>query len=235
MFRQQMAPQDILRWVNPREAHLADAAAGVIVRFRLGGATFPPQVYYKIFTHRPVTDICAFCPRDYTRRSPPGGQQKEPDSAPVDREGWYVRQENNGWRPIMQVEEAPGASQPHVAHSRKLGGAGGSYHHLSAARRVERRRQRVARQRLWRTKMYLGEGVSVDRADALPTTTDPDDALLAWCAGLDFMDYLQHWSQVACTEPSDGPQEERAAVWSHCQADLDDLYWGACMAPQMAP
>jgi hypothetical protein len=35
------------------------------VRFRLGGATFPPLIFYKIYTHRPVTDMCAFSPRDY--------------------------------------------------------------------------------------------------------------------------------------------------------------------------
>jgi hypothetical protein len=31
-----------------------------------GGCTFPPVIYYKIFTHRPVTDMCAFSPKDYT-------------------------------------------------------------------------------------------------------------------------------------------------------------------------
>jgi hypothetical protein len=34
--------------VNPREAQLADAAAGIHVRFRLGGTTFPPLVFYKV-------------------------------------------------------------------------------------------------------------------------------------------------------------------------------------------
>lgn len=40
-------------------------ASGIHVRFRLGGTLFPPLVFYKIYTHRPVTDICSFCPRDY--------------------------------------------------------------------------------------------------------------------------------------------------------------------------
>lgn len=47
-------PRAMLRAINPREAALLDAAAGAHVRFRLGGVNFPPQVYYKIFTHRPV-------------------------------------------------------------------------------------------------------------------------------------------------------------------------------------
>ena len=27
---------------------------------------FPPNIYYKIFTRRPVIDLCASSPRDYT-------------------------------------------------------------------------------------------------------------------------------------------------------------------------
>ena len=36
------------------------------VRFRLGGSCFPPLLFYKIFTHRPVADIGTFCPRNYS-------------------------------------------------------------------------------------------------------------------------------------------------------------------------
>jgi hypothetical protein len=39
--------------------------AGVHIRFRLGGSCFPPILFYKIYTHRPVADIGSFCPRDY--------------------------------------------------------------------------------------------------------------------------------------------------------------------------
>ncbi len=42
----------MMRAINPREAELMDPAAGTHVRFRLGGAFFPPLVFYKIFTHR---------------------------------------------------------------------------------------------------------------------------------------------------------------------------------------
>ncbi|CAN0319629.1 unnamed protein product, partial [Phaeothamnion confervicola] len=35
------------------------------VRFRLAGSTFPPQICYKLYTHRPVSDIGAFAPRNY--------------------------------------------------------------------------------------------------------------------------------------------------------------------------
>lgn len=36
------------------------------MRFRLGGSCFPPLLFYKIFTHRPVADIGTFCPRNYS-------------------------------------------------------------------------------------------------------------------------------------------------------------------------
>ena len=39
--------------------------AGTNVRFRLGGHRFPPEVYFKIFTHRPLCDVNSFAPRDY--------------------------------------------------------------------------------------------------------------------------------------------------------------------------
>jgi hypothetical protein len=48
-------PRQMLRCINAREAALVDPAAGLHVRFMLGGSSFPPLVFYKIFTHRPVT------------------------------------------------------------------------------------------------------------------------------------------------------------------------------------
>jgi len=54
-FRERGDPRELLKSINPREAQLADAASGIHVRFRLGGTVFPPLVFYKIYTHRPVT------------------------------------------------------------------------------------------------------------------------------------------------------------------------------------
>jgi hypothetical protein len=56
--REQGDPKALLKCINPAEAALVDAAAGVHVRFRLGGTTFPPLVFYKVYTHRPVTGGC---------------------------------------------------------------------------------------------------------------------------------------------------------------------------------
>ncbi len=50
--RERGDPREMMRAINPREAELMDPAAGIHVRFRLGGAFFPPLVFYKVFTHR---------------------------------------------------------------------------------------------------------------------------------------------------------------------------------------
>ena len=56
-----------MRTINPTEARYVDAAAGVRIRFRLAGERFPPTIYYKIYTNRPIQDLGANAPRDYTR------------------------------------------------------------------------------------------------------------------------------------------------------------------------
>lgn len=64
--------------------------------------TFPPNIYYKIFTHRPIADVCASSPKDYTQlglKKPVARQTN--NGSPlmlVDRSGWYQRMENNSWR-----------------------------------------------------------------------------------------------------------------------------------------
>jgi hypothetical protein len=75
-FRNAGDPALMLRSINPREASLFDQAAGIVLRFRLGGESFPPLIYYKIFTRSPLCDVNAFAPRDYVR-------SKQPDAAAV--------------------------------------------------------------------------------------------------------------------------------------------------------
>lgn len=85
--------------------------------------TFPPNIYYKIFIQRPIQDICANAPRDYTamgQRRPAArhvhnkGQHELRPGQPAclsvhflhivqncyfsDKSSWYQRWENNGWR-----------------------------------------------------------------------------------------------------------------------------------------
>mmetsp|Transcript_32216 Transcript_32216/g.37854 ORF Transcript_32216/g.37854 Transcript_32216/m.37854 type:complete len:719 (+) Transcript_32216:56-2212(+) len=58
-------PASLLRTINPREASLFDKATGIHIRFRLGGKTFPPTLYYKVFLLNPLCDVGSFAPRNY--------------------------------------------------------------------------------------------------------------------------------------------------------------------------
>mmetsp|Transcript_19252 Transcript_19252/g.18592 ORF Transcript_19252/g.18592 Transcript_19252/m.18592 type:complete len:749 (-) Transcript_19252:369-2615(-) len=70
-FKLQGAPADLLRSIVPNESGYIDKAAGIHVRFRLGGSVFPPSIYFKIYTHRPVCDVNAFAPRMYSKEEKP--------------------------------------------------------------------------------------------------------------------------------------------------------------------
>ena len=62
---------------------------------------FPPEIYYKIFTHRHIEDLCANSPRDYTKLPAKHTSHIKNDNLQEeDCSGWYRRIENNGWRPV---------------------------------------------------------------------------------------------------------------------------------------
>ena len=109
------SPMELLKSINPHEAGLLDAASRCHIRFRLGGAKFPPLIYYKIFIHGGIVDINAFAPRNYmalkkqVKKSAICVKFDKPENE-KDRIGWYMRHENNGWRPIsdkMLVQNDP--------------------------------------------------------------------------------------------------------------------------------
>lgn len=138
--------------------------SGLHLRFRLGGERFPPRLLYKIFTHRPVTDICSFCPRNYntqkllqsqvghaTTQAPifstthigwnlPGGA-----SAPT---GWYNREENNQWRPIDGKVFESGFFFSERKPYKPV------FHFCSRERARQRELHRKQLQRHWRLAMY---------------------------------------------------------------------------------
>ena len=101
-----------MRSINPKEAGLIDCASKLHVRFRLGGDKFPPLIYYKIFTHAPVCDVGAYAPRNYAKIKRALKKESidikkvnqmeiEDDlESQINKAGWYVRHENNGWRPV---------------------------------------------------------------------------------------------------------------------------------------
>ena len=183
-FREQGDAKELLRCINPREAKLIDAATAIHVRFRLGGSLFPPAIYYKVFTHGPVTDVGAFAPRDYTAHNQPppivlhnhhrpGDGRAELAAAALQHDGWYRRIENNGWRPV--AGEALGDLDITARTSKPV-----VWHHDRLVRKEAALRKRKERKREWMRTMYaLGKSGDADNGDAaapaMPYQFDDED------------------------------------------------------------
>jgi len=237
-FREKGHPAELLRCINIRESQLCDAAAGIHVRFRLGGSTFPPLIFYKIFTHRPVTDICSFCPRDYAREIPKADdalgvhnhaapaagtsyedfvlddslrQYRKPDGSVGWRHkrGWYRRTENNGWRPVVE-RALVNAEEVSQDTDRPVRG----FSHLPQVRRQELIRRRKQKKRDWMAKLYqLGrreEEPAVGGAAACGAGAEDEEELLQWIESLDFDHYLDSWTRMATSNSTTAyiPQKE---------------------------
>jgi hypothetical protein len=156
------------------------------LRFRLGGDCFPPRLLYKIFTHRPVADICSFCPRNYnaqqTSRSEGGqvatkapvfsttriGWGERGDSASA---GWYSREENNQWRQIDGKVFESGLTLSERKPCKPV------FHFCSKERVRQRELHRKQLQRKWRLAIYRCAPAS---AKKLPTGKHGALAAL-WC------------------------------------------------------
>lgn len=64
--------------------------------------TYPPNIYFKIYTRAPIVDMCASSPKDYTQLKKPAPGQIHNGRLMIndrdDHSRWYQRVENNGWR-----------------------------------------------------------------------------------------------------------------------------------------
>lgn len=152
-FKQKGSPYDLLKSINPSEAGLLDAASKCHVRFRLGGTKFPPLIFYKIFVHGGVVDVNAFAPRDYMQMKKETGKQAinvHFDKPEQDQHnGWYMRFENNGWRPIndkvlAQVDQA----------DMQAGSKPKPYHFSRQVRSQEVAAKKRAKKIKWLRKLY---------------------------------------------------------------------------------
>uniref|UniRef100_M3ZVR0 Uncharacterized protein n=1 Tax=Xiphophorus maculatus TaxID=8083 RepID=M3ZVR0_XIPMA len=215
----QQDPRSLLRTVNPREAELLDPAAGVFIQFRLGGVNFPPQIYYKIFTYRPIVDIGASSPKDYNQlqRMRYLTEEKDPTLQTTDRTGWYQRVENNNWRLFYcfvtkKIDFRPSKTQ-----------------RIQDVRKWKKRRKIE-----WLKRMYK-EGQEEEQAlqETLEEQSDQSDLLtiekktakdimqsiedkgedeildweldelLAWTSSLNFEEYMEEWKNQACSHTSE--------------------------------
>jgi len=197
-FQRGCTPVELLRVVNPREVGLADAAADLSVMLRLGGAAFPPGVYYKVTTGAAVCDVGAFAPRSYaTERSRPRTEARSapsrsaaagassasvrvgssswaargvPESAP---EGWYERWENNGWRPVAvkTLREAEMDPVAKATAARRV-----PWHWSKLKRHEDKEARRRERKRRWLQRLYA-DGLARER-DGVALPDDPVHAAL---------------------------------------------------------
>ncbi|KAI9175913.1 hypothetical protein H9P43_006277 [Blastocladiella emersonii ATCC 22665] len=197
--RERTDSRSILKFINPNESQLIDAAAGLHVRFRLGGENFPPAVYYKIYVHRPTIDLGSFAPRNYA------------NPLDVKKKTWYKRFENNGWRPIFTMGNPYEMLNDPVYFKttyKKI-----AYPALPSVRREEKIKQRKQRKVEWMRKMYAAAAAekaattapaSVSGSDSAADLAEgDDDDLLQWSAELDFDRYTQEWIGLATTAMGD--------------------------------
>lgn len=234
-FRRQGNPALMLRCINPAEAKILDAATGTHIKFRLAGEKFPPNIYYKIFTHRPVVDMCANSPKDYTKaaaKQPTSKQIHTKDISSMgdsERDGWYMRYENNGWR-LVSDRLIHAAMDPTTWETSKKTV---TFHHSKLQRKSDLDKRRRQKKIAWMQKMYRQGMLQVKltdpetsdlvqkAADGLMNTVDlqgPDgvmdwevDELLQWTTALNFDDYLEGWKETATSNVSEYEIEELLA------------------------
>ncbi|XP_051970383.1 protein MFI isoform X1 [Xyrauchen texanus] len=223
-FHNQGDPHLLLRFINPAEANILDAASGVLVRFRLGGTTFPPNIYYKIYTRAPIVDLCASSPKDYKhawQKKPVPSQihNGQPMVCDDDHSGWYQRVENNGWRilscKISMIEDPITQS----TNCKKT-----EFHHCKIHRRQDVARKKKIRKIQWMRKMYAEGLLLVSRPTDHRETAlleekcaqrminsleqvGPDsiseqevDELLAWTNALNFDEYANEWRDLGTSK-----------------------------------
>ncbi|XP_075707709.1 protein MFI [Rhinoderma darwinii] len=222
-FKGQGDPRHLLKCINPREAGLIDAAAGVHVRFRLGGTKFPPNIYYKLFTHRPIVDMCANSPKDYTKQSMKQLLPRQIHNHGVipeqDRSGWYSRMENNGWR-LLTLRLADSLDEVTAADNKKRS----PFNHSKLQRKQEVVKKHKQRKIEWMRKMYYEgslhvqttepntailvqratEGVmqSVEQHGPQAVLDWEVDELLNWTNALNYDEYISSWKAIGTSKSS---------------------------------
>ncbi|XP_004688823.1 PREDICTED: uncharacterized protein C11orf65 homolog [Condylura cristata] len=218
-IRRQGEPHQIVRYINPKEAELLDAAAGVQVRFRLGGVNFPPDIYYKIFTHRPIEDLCANSPRDYTKLPTKYTSHIENNNRhEEDHSGWYHRVENNDWRLVS--DNFWRNTEKLVMEVKKES----EFHFSKLKRRQDMERKRKIRKMEWMRQMYYSgkleaKATSHTTINLIHTATKglikafedggidsvmewEVNEVLNWTNTLNFDEYIANWKEMATSNSS---------------------------------
>lgn len=181
-----MDPSHFLRSVCPEEAPYAEAGAGVHVRLRLLGGTFPPSLVYRVYTHRPVSDVNALCPRDYATERGFLGAGHE-----------YERVENNPWRFLQTGKEALHDGNVGNVTSKEL--TERYTFKLPNERRAKKQRRRQWRRIKWMAQLYSSSatGNEHDMSDEGDDDGEEASHLARWTTLLDPGAYEDAWLSLA--------------------------------------
>ncbi|XP_042316362.1 protein MFI isoform X1 [Sceloporus undulatus] len=236
-FKQCGEPARLMKYIDPKEAEYLDAAAGVHIRFRLGGLKFPPSIYYKIYTHRPIVDVCAYSPRDYAKLAAKTRQSRKfQGDRDKDCSDWYKRIEYNGWRLLsLRFWKTMDSVTLNDNKIRKEF----QYSKLLRKQDVEKRRKR--RKIEWLKQMYYGQSLQVKTqnpaatiliqraAEGLISSLDHGmdkvlewevDEMLKWTNALNYENYVKEWTAIGTSKASDG---YRGFQFSEQHCDLYEL------------
>jgi len=237
-FKTRGNPNVMLRCINPNEAKLLDAAAGINIRFRLAGARFPPNIYYKIYTNRPIQDLCANSPKDYTKSGAKQLSVKDQHNnqrlqtlPKEDKGGWYKRKENNGWRLVSDrlIHHIMNDPVTWETSNKEY-----KFDHSQLQRRQDVDKRKKKKKIEWMQKMYK-EGMLRAKAEDRETiqliegaaagmvatveAAGPDaledwevDELLDWTTSLNFDEYRNTWSDLATIATSQKFIEDRFRI-----------------------
>merc|ERR1712168_962058 len=202
----------LLKFISPGDANMIDQATGVKVRLRLGVHSDQDgeklAIFYKLFTSRPVIDLCASSPRQYTHansKQPTVIHTKNKINMQLTAEEYYKRAENNDWRVVAwdALKSTAGA----VAQSR-LSKPQKDYNFSAQVRIENRHRRRKEKQRAWMSSLYMnrvkqdsslqqsaaisnGESSSLERKE-----NEKEDELVDWASNLNFDDYQNTWTNL---------------------------------------
>jgi IQ calmodulin-binding motif len=163
-FKLKGNPKELLKTINPSEAHLIDKASNVHLRFRLGGYKFPPLIYYKIYIHSGVVDVNSFAPRDYEAMKKASKKTTinikfEDEDVKAITTGWYERSDNNGWRPITENIIIPFDKVELQTSNKPV-----PFHHDKNKRREAKIKQKRKKKIVWLKKLY-NEGKKIEEME----------------------------------------------------------------------
>ncbi|XP_073439190.1 protein MFI isoform X2 [Dendrobates tinctorius] len=204
-FKAQGDPRLLLKCINPGETR------------------FPPNIYYKLFTHRPIVDMCANSPKDYTKQSVKQLLPEQIHNHGVileqDHSGWYARVENNGWR-LLTLRLANGLDDVTLADNKRRI----PFSHSKLRRKQEVLEKQKKRKIEWMRKMYYEgslhaqttepntavlvqratEGVikSVEQYGAQAVLDWEVDELLNWTNALNYDEYISGWKAIGTSKSS---------------------------------